>query len=66
MIRLLRHGSLPRDNDGAIEFWSIKDLQNHFLYCHHWSDEVEKTAFQEEETRKYQYCTDSSGAILYL
>ena len=40
LIHLLRHGSLPRDNDGAIEFWRIKDhLQNHFLLCHHWSDE---------------------------
>ena len=25
LIHLLRHGSLPRDNDGAIEFWRIKD-----------------------------------------
>ena len=24
LIRLLRHGSLPRDDDGAIEFWRIK------------------------------------------
>ena len=32
LIRLLRHGSLPRDDDGAIEFWRIKDnLQKHFL-----------------------------------
>ena len=23
LIYLLRHGSLPRDNDGAIEFWRI-------------------------------------------
>ena len=39
LIHLPRHGSLPRDNDGAIEFWRIKDnLQQHFLYCHHWSD----------------------------
>ena len=39
LIRLLRHGSLHRDDDGAIEFWRIKDnLQTHFLYCHHWSD----------------------------
>ena len=39
-IHLLRHGSLPRDNDGAIEFWRRKDhLQEHFLYCHHWPDE---------------------------
>ena len=23
LIHLLRHGSLPRDNDGAIEFWIL-------------------------------------------
>ena len=39
-IHLLRHGSLPRDNDGAIEFWRIKDhLQDHSVFCPHWSDE---------------------------
>ena len=32
LIHLLRHGSLPRDNDGAIDFWRIKDhLLNHLL-----------------------------------
>ena len=41
----VRHGSLPRDNDGAIEFWRIKDhLQNHFLYCHQWSNEKWKNS----------------------
>ena len=40
LIHLLRLGSPPRENDGAIEFWRIKDnLQEHFLYCHHWSDD---------------------------
>ena len=40
LINLLRHGSLPRDKNGAIEFLRMKDnLQKHFLYCHHWSDE---------------------------
>ena len=40
LIHLLRHRSLPRESDGAIEFWRTKDnLQKHFLYCHHWSDE---------------------------
>ena len=41
LIHLLRHGQhVHRDNDGAIEFWRLKDnLQNHFLFCHHWSDE---------------------------
>ena len=43
LIHLLRHESLPRDNDGAIEFWRIKDnLQDHFVFCRHWSDEVEE------------------------
>ena len=45
LIYLLRHGGLPRDNDGAIEFWRIKDyLQDHFVFCHHWSDEKWKSA----------------------
>ena len=40
LIRLPRHGSLPRDDDGAIEFWRIKgNLQTYFSFCHHWSDE---------------------------
>ena len=45
LIRLLRHGSLPRDDDGAIEFWRIENnLQTHFLYCHHWSDNKWKSS----------------------
>ena len=40
LIHLLRHGSPPREEDGAIVFWRIKDdLRKQFLYCHHWSDE---------------------------
>ena len=40
LIRLLRHGSPLLEDDGAIEFWRKKDnLQKHFLYCHHWSDD---------------------------
>ena len=69
LIRLLRHGSLPREDDGAIEFWRLKDtLQKHFLYCHHWSDEKWKKSMARGGGNKkiYQYCTDSSGAILYL
>ena len=66
---LLRHGSLPRDSDGAIEFWRIKDnLQKHFLYCHHWSDEKWKKSMARGggNPKRYQFCSDSSGAILYL
>ena len=69
LINLLRHGSPPREDDGSIEFWRIKDyLQNYFVYCHHWSDKKWKssTAGGGGNKKRFQYCTDSSGAILYL
>ena len=67
LSRLLRRGSLPREDDGAIEFWRTKDnLQKHFLCCHHWSDEKLKKSMARGNKKRYQYCTDSSGAILYL
>ena len=68
LINLLRHGSLPRDNDGAIEFWRIKDyLQDHFVFCHPWSDEKRKSTIAKGggHKKRFQYCTDSSGEILY-
>ena len=41
---LLRHGHLPREEDGAIVFWRIKDyLQNHFVHSQSWSDETWKS-----------------------
>ena len=69
LIHLLRHGNLLRENDGAIEFSRIKDnLQTHFLYCHHWSDDKWKKSMTRGggNKKRYHYCTDSSGAILYL
>ena len=70
LIHLLRHGSLPRENDGAIEFWRIEDnLQKHFSYCHHWSDEKWKSrmAGGGGHKKRFQYCTDPSlQEILYL
>ena len=69
LINLLRHGSLPREEDGAIEFWRIKDyLQNHFVYSQRWSDEKWKRSMAGGggNKKRFQYCTDSSGAILYL
>ena len=68
LMYLLRHGSLLRDSDGAIEFWRMKDhLQKHFLSCHRWSGEMWKKSMARGGGNKkiYQYCTDSSGAILY-
>ena len=76
LIHILRHGSLPRDNDGAIEFWRIKDnlqkkkkdLQKYFPHCHHWSDGKWKKSMARGggNKKRFQYCTDPSGAILYL
>ena len=44
LINLLRHGSLPREEDGAIEFWRLKDyLQNYFVHSRHRSDEKWKS-----------------------
>ena len=40
LTHLLRHARIQREDDGAIEFWRIKDdLQKHFLHCHLWSDD---------------------------
>ena len=38
------------------------------LHCHHWSDDKWKKSMAggEGNKKRYQYCTDSSGAILYL
>ena len=69
LINLLRHGSLPREDDGAIEFLRIKDyLQHHFMHSRHWSDEKWKSTMAKGggNTKRFQYCTDSSGEILYL
>ena len=61
---------LPREDDGAIEFWRIKDyLQKHCVFCHHWSDEKWKSSMAGGgggNKKIFQYCTTSSGAILYL
>ena len=70
LIRLLRHGSLPRDDDGAIEFWRLKDyLRNVFAQSQHWSDEKWKITMARGggNKKRFQYCTDPSGQeILYL
>ena len=67
---LLRHGDLPREDDGAIEFWRSKDyLRNHVDQSQHWSDEKWKSTMANGGGNKkiFQYCTDPSGQeILYL
>ena len=67
---LLRHGELPREEDGAIAFWRLKDhLQNKFECSQYWSDDERKSkmAGGGGNKKRFQYCTDSSGQeILYL
>ena len=67
---LLRHGDLPREEDGAIEFLRWKDcLLNHFVHSQHWSDEMwkSKMAGGGGNKQRFQYCPDPSGQeILYL
>ena len=55
LIHLLRDGQhVHREDDGAVQFLRIKEnIQKHFLYCPHCSDESGRAAWQEEEeTRK--------------
>ena len=66
---LLQHGKLPREEDGAIEFWRPKDdLRNKFEYSQYWSDEMWKSRIAGDEGNKqiFHYCTDSSGQKNYL
>ena len=67
---LLRHGDLPREEDGAIEFWRLKDcLRYEFENSRHWSDEMWKSRMAGGGGNKkiFQYCTDPSGQeFLYL
>ena len=69
LINLLRHGTLPREHDGAIEFWRLKDfLRNDFVRSRHWSDEKKKSTMAKggENKNIFQYCADPSGETLYL
>ena len=67
---LLRHGDLPREEDGATEFWRLKDdLRNKFEYSQYWSDDVwkSKMAGGGGKKKRFQDCTDPSGQeILHL
>ena len=61
---LLRHGHLFGEEDGAIEFWRLKDdLRNDFESSQRWSDEMwkSKMAGGGGNKKRFQYCTDPSG-----
>ena len=70
VINLLRHNqTLQREEDGAIEFCRVKFyLRNHHSQIHNWSDDRWKACLAAGggSKRRYQYCSDNSGIILYL
>ena len=67
---LLRHNqTVQREDDGATQFWRIKfHLRNQFSQISCWSGDRWKSclAARGGSKRRYQYCSDNSGAILYL
>ena len=70
VISLLRHNqTVQREDDGAIQFWRIKfHLRNHSSQVQYWSDDRWKSCLAAGggSKRRYQYCSDNSGRILYL
>ena len=70
VIHLLRHSQqVHREEDGAVHFWSIKEnLQNQFPQIPHWSDDRWKACLAAGggAKRRFQYCTDDSGIIVYF
>ena len=59
-----------REDDGAVQFWKIKNyLRNQFPQVQYWSDDRWKLCLAAGgggARRRYQYCTDISGTIVYL
>ena len=70
VIHLLRHSQkVHREEDGAVHFWRIKEnLQDPFPQSIHWSDGQWKACLAAGggAKRRFQYCTDDSGAIVYF
>ena len=70
VINLLRHcQTMKGEDDGAAQFWRIKSvLRNQFSQVQHWSDERWKACLAAGggPKRRYQYCSDIPGTIVYL
>ena len=70
VINLLRHNQkLHREEDGAIQFYKIKfHLRDHHSQIHNWSDDrwLACLAAGGGSKRRYQYCSDNLGSIIYL
>ena len=60
---------VQREDDGAVQFWRIKEhLQSQFPQVPYWSDDRWKACLAAGggAKRRYQYCTDVSGIIIYF
>ena len=71
VIHLLRHFLIvQREEDGAVQLWRIKTyLQSQFPHIPYWSDDRWKACLAAGgggAKRRYQYCTESSGTIVYF
>ena len=70
VINLLRHNhTVQREDDGAVQFWKIKiHRRNQFSQISCWSDDRWKVCLAAGggSKRRYQYCSDVSGIIVYL
>ena len=70
VINLLRHNqTLHREEDGAIKFCKIKfHLRNHHSQLQNFADDRWKACLAAGggSKRRYQYCSDNSGTILYF
>ena len=70
VINLLRHNQkLHREEDGAIQFYKIKfHLRDHHYQIQNWSDDRWKACLAAGggSKRRYQYCSENLGSIIYL
>ena len=70
VINLLRHNQkLHREQDGGVQFYKIKfHLRDYSLPIQNWSDNrwLACLAAGGGPKRRYQYCSDYLGSIIYL
>ena len=69
VINLLRHNQkLHREEDGAIQFYKIKFHLRDHSQIQNWSDDRWKACLAAGGgfKRRYQYCSDNLGTIIYL
>ena len=70
VINLLRHcQTVQREDDGTVQIWRIKEhLQSQFPQNQYWSDDRWKKCLAAGggPKRRYQYCSDISGTVIYF